>query len=786
MSRFFAVLFTGMGRFAVRFRWVVVAAWIAAAVLAQHFFPSLASVANASDASFLPASSASMQAARLAAPFQGVGQTSVPVVIAGGGQLGAGPLSAGDLGAVDRLAAGLGRVAGVRQVRDLGVSRDGRAVQLQVLAAVNLDAPGPVQQLVTGLRHAIGASALPGGLRAHLAGPLAAQADASQSSGRAGNLGEDLSIVFILVLLLLVFRALLAPVLTLAPAVLVTQLAGPVIAEASKAGLKVSSLTQILILVLALGAGTDYGLFLVFRVREELRAGLDPHDAVTEGMARVGESVAFSGGTVIAALLTLLLATFGLYSSLGAPLAIAIALMLLAALTLLPALLAIFGRAVFWPSVTTRGAGRPGWWGRTAGRIVAHPAATLALGVAGFGLLATAAIAYTPGGFGGAPPAPAGSDSAAGNGLLAAHFPAASGNPTSVLLRFATPVWSDAGVVARAERRLAAVPSFSGLTGPLDVNGVALAPGQLTALHARLGDPRALAALPSAAPPPPRSGVPAPVWRAYRAETQFISPDGRTVRFAVALTAGDPGSNAALGQVPTIRAAVAAVAREVGASEYGVSGEAPATYDISRISDHDLLRIVPVAIVVIALLLALVMRSLVAPVYLIASVALSYLAAFGLSVLLFQDGAFPGTGGSGGLPYFVPFLMFLFLLALGEDYNILVMTRIREEAGRVPLRKAVRTALERTGSTVTSAGLVLAGTFGVFALVEGSQPGGGPYRAVLASLALGILMDAFLVRTLLVPSTVALLGRRNWWPSAYGSPAAEVSSGRRLAGTHGR
>ena len=99
--------------------------------------------------------------------------------------------------------------------------------------------------------------------------------------------------------------------------------------------------------------------------------------------------------------------------------------------------------------------------------------------------------------------------------------------------------------------------------------------------------------------------------------------------------------------------------------------------------------------------------------------------------------------------------------ALGEDYNILVMTRIREEAGRVPLGQAVRRALERTGSTVTSAGLVLAGTFGVFALVVGSQPGGGPYRAVLASLALGILMDAFLVRTLLVPSAVALLGRWN-------------------------
>ena len=236
------------------------------------------------------------------------------------------------------------------------------------------------------------------------------------------------------------------------------------------------------------------------------------------------------------------------------------------------------------------------------------------------------------------------------------------------------------------------------------------------------------------------------------------------MNFDAALTAGDPGSNAALHAVPGIRAAVAAVARGVHASAYGVAGEAPTIYDVSQASDHDLLRIVPVAIIVIAVLLALVLRSLVAPIYLIASVAISYLAAFGLSVLLFQDAT-----GSGGLSFFLPFLMFVFLLALGEDYNILVMTRIREEAGCGPLRQAVTRAMERTGSTVTSAGLVLAGTFAVFALVEGRQPGGSEIFDILAALALGILMDAFLVRTLLVPSTVALLGRWNWWPSKHGA-----------------
>jgi RND superfamily putative drug exporter len=752
MHRFFAA----NGRFAVRFRWPIVAAWVAATVLATLFLPSLASVARQSNASSLPAGSPSLQAARLATPFQGVNDTPVPVIIARDG----GTITAADGAAIQRLAAAMAKVANVRRVQSLGGSRDRQAVQLEVLAGIDLATPGPAGQLAAGLRHAIQATWLPGGLHAHLAGPVAAQADSSQAGQRTVTLGQDLSIAFILLLLLFVFRSVLAPLLTIVPAVLVAQLAGPVIAEGSKAGLQVTSLTQILMLILVLGAGTDYGLFLVFRVREELRAGRSPHDAVTHGLSRTGESITFSAATVIAALLTLLLATFGLYSSLGAPLAIAIGLMLLAGLTLQPALLAIFGRAAFWPSKTSAGTQRLGWWGRTAGRIVTHPAATLACGLVVFGGLATAAIGYIPAGFAGTTAAPAGSDSARGDALLAAHFPVANGNPTNVLMRFAAPVWVNPAPLARAERRLAAIPQFASLAGPLNVNGITLTPQMLAALHARYGAPGAVSPV-----PPATSGVPPATWSAYRSEGQFISADGRTILFDAGLTAGDPNSDAALHQVPAIRAGVAAAARDAGATAYGAGGVATANYDVSRASDTDLVHIFPAAIIVIAILLALVLRSLVAPVYLIASVVVSYLAAFGLAVLLFQDAL-----GAGGLNYFIPFLMFVFLLALGEDYNILVMTRIREEAGRIPLRQAVTRALERTGSTVTSAGLVLAGTFGCFAVVVSGQPGGGTYRAILGSLAIGILMDAFLVRTLLVPSTVALLGRWNWWPSRHGWP----------------
>jgi RND superfamily putative drug exporter len=254
--------------------------------------------------------------------------------------------------------------------------------------------------------------------------------------------------------------------------------------------------------------------------------------------------------------------------------------------------------------------------------------------------------------------------------------------------------------------------------------------------------------------------VPPALYQAYRATSNYVSPDGRTVLYQTALKAGDPGSTPAMNEVPSLRSAVTGVAASIGAKDSALGGEAPALYDISSISNSDLKRIIPIAILAIGILLALVLRSLVAPLYLIASVGISYLAALGLSVLIFIE-----IGNSGGLVFFMPFLMFIFLLALGEDYNILMMTRIREEAQRHPLREAVTRALSATGSTITSAGLVLAGTFIVLTVVAGSGSGGSQIRDIGLGLALGILMDTFLVRTLLVPSTVVLLGRWNWWPS---------------------
>jgi RND superfamily putative drug exporter len=210
----------------------------------------------------------------------------------------------------------------------------------------------------------------------------------------------------------------------------------------------------------------------------------------------------------------------------------------------------------------------------------------------------------------------------------------------------------------------------------------------------------------------------------------------------------------------------------VGASNSGVIGQAAAAYDISNASNDDLVHIVPVVMLLIAVLLALVLRSLVAPFYLVLSVALSYFASLGIAVLIFMH-----IKGESGLNFVLPFLMFVFLMALGSDYNILVMSRIREESLKQSLHNAIAHALNATGSTVTSAGMILAATFAVVGVTGSSDQ----IRQLGVGIASGVLLDTFLVRTLLVPSIVVLLGRWNWWPSALarrgGDSITEVQSG---------
>ena len=735
-----------LGRLDIRFRWLILAAWIAIAIAPNRFFPSPARVAQSNNVVFLSASAPSQRAATLAAPFLTSKASATAVIIAARPD---GPLTSADNAAIDGVEQRAAGLPGVLSVLDQGTSADGTARRaLVVTVPVSGNSGNP--DLVSKIRSTFAATKGQPGLSFHLTGPLAQATDATASTSQAGTNIRLFSVLLVVVLLFVVYRAVLAPLVTLLPALFSVLVAGPLIARASQAGLAISPVTQLLLPVLLLGAGTDYGLFLVYRLREEIRRGAAPADALVIAMGRVGRSVAYSALTVIVALACLVLASFALYQGLGPGLAIGVAVMLAAALTLLPALLAIFGRAVFWPSHPMAGQRTTSAWGQIASRVVRRPLVVLLAGVIVFTALSAGLTTFSTGGFTSSPPS--GTDAAAGTNAIAAHFPAASSNPETLLLRFVTPVWQHPESLARAEEQLSAAGGLKSVSGPLDPNGTSLSADQLVSLHAQLGP---AATLPPR--PPTATNVTPALYQAYRATSQFISGDGRTVQFDGAPAAGPTGSQAAIASIPALRSALTGVAHTVGAAESGVAGVDATAYDIGQQSTTDLASIGPMVLAALALLLAVLLRSLVAPFYLIATVGLAYLAALGSASFVFLR-----LAGDSGINFAIPILLFIFAMALGEDYNILLMTRVREEAHDHPLREALVRAVGRTGGTITSAGLILAGTFSVLAIAGNSDQA----RQLGFTVAFAVLLDTFFVRTLLVPSVALLLGRWNWWPSA--------------------
>ena len=734
----------GLARFAIRFRYAIIAFWLIAGALCITLFPALSSAVNTDNSSFLPASSPSEKALNLASPFQPANDTTGTLVV-----LGTSKLTSSDQQAITNLENKIAKEDHVVSVSAQGLSKDGKADKAQVVFNVQTSSTD-ASPTVAAVRSTMSSFGLPSGLSSYLTGQLPSAVDNQNSQAHAQKLTEELTVLIILVMLIIVFRAVLAPLVNLLPAILVLTMSGRLIAGLSNVGLEVSTVTQTMLVVLLLGAGTDYGLFLIMRVREEMTGGAAPHAAIERAGRYVGESITFSAGTVICALLCLLLASFGLYSGLGPALALGVGIMLIAALTLIPALLAVAGRAVFWPR-PVRPAKREGPWARLADIVIAHPVATLVLGVVFLGALGSAAAGFVSSGFGGQTTGPAGSQSANGTNVINNHYPPAVANPTSVLLVYSSSVWKNLTPVQNAENDLGKKSVFASVTGLFDANGTKVTIAQLNSLYAALGPPGKLPATEPAGTP-----VSAQQYAAYRATSQFVSPDGKTVQFYTSLSAGSPSGTAALNATPAMRTATTSVQHATGATDSGVSGLAPASYDVSTVSQSDLEEIVPVVIVVIALLLALLLRSLVAPLYLVLTVLLSYFAALGIAVLIFQVAV-----GDSGLNFVLPFLLFVFLMALGEDYNILVMTRIREEAHKAPLRQAVATAAHHTGTTVTSAGLILAATFGAAGVTGATSQ----IKQLATAIALGVLLDTFLVRTLMVPAIVVLCRRYNWWPS---------------------
>jgi len=757
VNRFYEAL----GRVVVKWRWVVVAVWFVAMGVGTGL-PQMAQQSQSQSSSFLPASSPSQQAAAMLTPL--VGSTKYAQFQGVAVSL-TGKFAPEDLAALKAAEASVATVNHVTSVKAVGIAPAGDAAQLVIGTNVPFFNQQLLSQTFSDVKKAMASASLRPGLEIYPAGQTADSLEGGSKTKSQNTTIELFSLLFILALLFLIFRSLLAPILIVVPAVFASGISSGIIGLLGEHGLKISAIAVFLLTVLILGAGVDYGLFLVFRVREEIENGRDHRGAVVEAVHKVGESITASAGTVIVALLTVLSATFGIYHDLAIPLAIGITVMLLAGLTLQPALVAIFGKATFWPMKVKARDHVDGWWGRTAGRLLAKPLLTLTVGVVALGALAAFVPQDRPAGFGGETAAPAGSPTAKGDAVIAKAFPKTSDTATAVVMAFSTSLWDDPAKVADVEQRLLKTGDFTKVTSPFDQLGNAVPASQIVALKEACGPAHTLpafqGALPATAPELCRTAPPV-AYQAYVATARTMSADGKTVVFQTAMSAGAGASTEALNAVPTVREHLSTVGSAISAKEVGFYGFAAILADVSSLSSKDLRLMVPLAALAIGLILALVLRSLIAPLYLIASVVLSYLASLGFAVIVFMK-----IGGATGLIYFLPFMLFLFLLALGEDYNILVMTRIREEARKQPLKQAVITAIGTTGTTVTSAGLVLAGTFVVFGIVIGASGGSGSsaFNAVAYGLAAGILMDTFIVRTVLVPTLVVLLGRWNWWPS---------------------
>lgn len=695
-------------------------------------FPNINDVTQNSTQDFLPKNSPTNDAFKLEQSFQKKDTATNSIIVASRDNE---PLTAADNSALKQVADKVKSVKDVTEVRDLGASSDGRAHEYFVGISGAAFGQGAVT-IIDNIRSTMHGVKLSAGAHTYLTGDLAAGVDQEKSQTNGKKSVEFYSVILILVLLLFVFRSLLAPIITLIPAGLALVIAQPVIAESTKAGVKVGFITQILLIVLLLGAGTDYGLFLVFRVREEMRSkGLNAKAAVIEALTHVGEAITFSAATVVAALLTLLLATFGLYKGIGPALAIGLIIMLLIALTFLPAVLSVLGRAVFWPSKTSKREAKFGLWGKLADQAIKKPWAVLVVGVIIFGGLALGLIGYKAAGFGNQS-APSGTESDKGQKVIAQHFPAANNNPQLLIFNFKESVWQNPQPLAKLTSELSASPTFSAISGPLNANGFKLNPDQLKALHG--------------------SGNPL-----EQVEDQFISPDGHVVQYYAVLKAGTAGSTAAMRAIPSLYKELDKIGASAGANKSTAYSADSVAYDINQVANHDLKVVIPVVLLIIAALLALLLRSLVAPWYLIISVGLSYLASLGFAMIVFVH-----VLGQDGLNFVLPFLMFIFGMALGQDYNIIVMSRIREESHHTKsLFAAVTKAIGITGTTVTSAGLILAGTFTILGITGGNAQ----VEQIGFGIAFAILLDTFFVRTLLVPTLVALLGKWNWWPSKLSS-----------------
>ncbi|MGW0662503.1 MMPL family transporter [Streptodolium elevatio] len=711
-------MFGRLGRLVVHNPWKVIGVWLVAAVALVAFAPKLSDITNQDTASFLPSKYESVQADDLAeqqfpqskdqsalmvfkradgGAFTADDQSDVKGIVAKLAESQVKPVAPGaeaEVGAVTSVEAG--QLSDNQQIMLANATIKGTAQDTEVNDAVKhlRDATEP---LMNGTDLKVG----------YTGGP-AMNLDNEDAFKKAEAIVGIVTIVLILVLLLVIYRSPVAALMPIVVVGLVAMVAPAVIALAGKAfGFEVEQSLQTILIVVLFGIGTDYILFLLFRYRERLRAGDDKKQAMIVAVERVGEAIASAAGAVVIAFGAMLLATLGSFRSMGPGLAIAVIVMAIAGLTLVPAVVSLLGPRIFWPSKTWQKQPEGTTFQRMGKLVGRRPLGVAVVSGAIMLALASGVLGFKAD-YDQISQLPSDTESAKAMKDMQTGFPAGTLNPTQVYVKSTGGATLDKPAVERFAMDLQNAPGVG------DVNEVN--PDDPNAGHVK------------------------------------YSADGKAAEIKLVLEES-PYTNKALDTIDPLRDAADRAAPP--GTDVLVGGATAAFTDVREATNHDMKVIFPVAGLLIALILGLLLRSVVAPWYLMLAVVLGYAATLGATVFVFQmllDHA--------GVMFMLPIMIYMFVVAIGTDYNILMVARLREEAkeGNEP-RQAAALAVEHAGPSVAAAGVILAGTFAslMFAGISMMTEMGFAVSA-------GICISAFVMSMFLVPAVTALIGHAAWWP----------------------
>lgn len=688
----------------------IVVGWLAIGSIGGPTFGKLSSVSTNDQAAFLPSSAQSTQVQKLQTQFRDSKSIPAIVVIES-----TSTIERSDLTRYTQLIQAMGDVEGIQKpTSELPItiagpipSVDGKAVEF-IIPITNTE---ETKEVVASLRSIVKRS-LPDGQTAYVTGPAGLAADLVQAFGGIDGILLLVALAVVFVILLLVYKSVALPFIVLLNSVFA--LCGSILlvyAMAKWGWIELNGQSQGILSILVIGAATDYSLLLVARYNEALTHIESKWSAISHAVKVSFEPIFASGATVILALLCLLFSDLNSNRSLGPIAASGIGLSLIATLTFLPALLVLLGRSSFWPrkprhspeSAETQAKSNqdiPPLW-RKIGYLIARQPRII--WISSLLILTIASLGLLQLRASGVPQTDlilSPSEAVDGQKVLAKHFTSSIATPMIVVAN--ENMTNEIVAALKESDAVANVSVFS---------GAAMQPGAAT--------------------------QPAKVI------------DGQVLINAV-LTTNQADSEEAKAAVTSARESLIKIDPTVL-----VGGTTAIALDTNTTAQKDLAKIIPIVLTVIFVILIILLRSIITPIILITSVVISYMAAIGVSAFVFNDVfGFPGADAS------VPLFGFIFLVALGVDYNIFLMTRVREEAQKIGTRHGIIRGLGKTGGVITSAGVVLAATFAALGIIPIL------FLAQLAFIvAFGVLLDTLIVRTLLVPALAYNIGNFIWWPS---------------------